>query len=115
MPSAFFSTFSSPSASDRPSEPDSKFDRAPQGWRSHMASAFLSMLGEGGESVIACEPVEEAEPSISARGSKGKAKTSKADKSGPGQTPRSKKGQAAMLSTSYTCWRKVPAFRQQVN
>ena len=68
-----------------------------------MACALLDPLGEHGENLLASEPVEDddAKASASARGKKPQSEGSK--KSG-----RAKKGQVVMLSSSYTCWRKVP-------
>ena len=68
-----------------------------------MATPFLETLGEHGESILATDIVpEEKGPDVSASGRKPKSDGQAAKK------PRSKKSEVVMLSSSYTCWRKVP-------
>ena len=69
-----------------------------------MACTLLDQLGEHGEDLLAHDAApSEAELSVSGRGKKPKAaKDTK---------PRAKKGEVTMLSTSFTCWRKVPEPR----
>ena len=70
-----------------------------------MACALFDPVGADGEDLLAAEPVAEV-VSISARTSKsGKSKASDKPKG------RSKKNEVVMLSTSFTCWRKVPESR----
>ena len=67
-----------------------------------MASAFFETLGEHGESILATEVVpEEKGPDVSNSGKK------KPTSEGAKRT-RAKKGEVVLLSSSYTCWRKVP-------
>ena len=73
-----------------------------------MACALLEPLGESGESIQAADPTTEVDdvPRTSGPGS-ARSKRSDASKTTGGR-PRSKKGAVVTLSSSYTCWRKVP-------
>ena len=73
-----------------------------------MACALFDPVGEHGEDLLASEAVAEPELSVSARGSKTGKPKSGAEKP-KGQ--RAKKSEVVMLSTSFTCWRKVPDSR----
>ena len=69
---------------------------------SDMACTLLGQVGEHGEDLLAAEPApSDIDNSVSARGSK-KPKAVKEPKA------RAKKNEVATLSTSFTCWRKVP-------
>ena len=73
-----------------------------------MACALLDPLGDSGENLLATEPVAAESDadgglSVSARGRKQQAATQ-----GGAPKKRAKKGDVVMLSSSYTCWRKVP-------
>ena len=70
-----------------------------------MACTLLDQVGEHGEDLLACEAApSDVDVSASGRGRKPKS-------SGKEPKTRAKKGNVVTLSTSFTCWRKVPEPR----
>ena len=77
--------------------------------KGEMACALLEPMGESGESIQAFDGTGQEPPEAAASGKSTRSKGGRSDASKTtGGKPRSKKGEVVMLSSSYTCWRKVP-------
>ena len=80
-----------------------------------MACALLDPMGEGNENLITTDaaPDDDGNDYQSSAGRSNRSRGAASGSRGGAPKKRARKGEVTMLSTSFTCWRKVPEPRLQ--